>query len=63
MGSPMTEERHLYAALNNCAFVSTKDINGRRPVPASQPFAFLMDMSMLGHVNERCPQGGGGGDA
>ena len=49
MGSPMTEERHLYAALNNCAFVSTKDINGRQPVPASQPFAFLMDMSMLGY--------------
>ena len=25
MGSPITEERKLYAALNSCAFVSTND--------------------------------------
>jgi ribonucleoside-triphosphate reductase (thioredoxin) len=23
MGTPITEDKHLYAALNNCAFVST----------------------------------------
>lgn len=39
MGSPAN---HLGAALNNCAFVSTKSIEDARP------FAFLMDMSMLG---------------
>lgn len=27
MGSPLTEERHIYAALNNCAFVSTADMD------------------------------------
>lgn len=32
------------AALNNCAFVSTKEID----VDFSAPFVFLMDMSMLG---------------
>jgi len=32
------------AALNNCAFVSTVDID----TEMSKPFAFLMDMSMLG---------------
>ena len=32
------------AALNNCAFVSTKDIDTQ----GSEPFRFLMDMSMLG---------------
>src|SRR5579859_477425 len=32
------------AALNNCAFISTKDIN----TDFSDPFIFMMDMSMLG---------------
>lgn len=32
------------AALNNCAFVSTKEIN----LDFAEPFCFLMDMSMLG---------------
>jgi len=32
------------AALNNCGFVSTKDLN-KDPI---QPFLFMMDMSMLG---------------
>jgi ribonucleoside-triphosphate reductase len=49
MGSPLTEERGLFAALNNCAFVSTADmwnkVGGSKP---SKPFAFLFDMSMLG---------------
>jgi ribonucleoside-triphosphate reductase len=44
MGSPITEERSLYAALNNCAFVSTGDAQ-QEP---SSPFCFLMDASMLG---------------
>lgn len=46
MGSPLTEERGLYAALNNCAFVSTEDVD-RRFSPA-EPFCFLMDAAMLG---------------
>ena len=44
MGSPITEDRKLYAALNNCAFVSTKDM----ATDPSKPFTFLMDASMLG---------------
>ncbi|KAA0158442.1 hypothetical protein FNF31_02048 [Cafeteria roenbergensis] len=44
MGSPITEEKMLYAALNNCAFVSTA---GMKQDP-SRPFCFLMDASMLG---------------
>ncbi|KDO21413.1 ribonucleoside-triphosphate reductase [Saprolegnia parasitica CBS 223.65] len=46
MGSPITEERGLFAALNNCAFVSTEDM-ATRPSPAD-PFCFLMDAAMLG---------------
>lgn len=34
----------LYAALNNCGFVSTVDMANE----PSAPFAFLMDASMLG---------------
>jgi hypothetical protein len=44
MGSPITEQRGLYAALNNCAFVSTETM---REGP-SKPFVFLMDLAMLG---------------
>lgn len=44
MGSTITEERGLYAALNNCAFVSTQNL----PDDLTKPFEFLMDMSMLG---------------
>ena len=44
MGSPITEERNLYAALNNCAFVSTATIKE----DMAKPFCFLMDASMLG---------------
>uniref|UniRef100_K3X6L5 ribonucleoside-triphosphate reductase (thioredoxin) n=1 Tax=Globisporangium ultimum (strain ATCC 200006 / CBS 805.95 / DAOM BR144) TaxID=431595 RepID=K3X6L5_GLOUD len=46
MGSPITEERGLFAALNNCAFVSTEDL-GQLTSPA-EPFCFLMDAAMLG---------------
>jgi ribonucleoside-triphosphate reductase len=44
MGSPITEQRAMYAALNNCAFVSTEFL---REEP-TKPFTFLMDASMLG---------------
>ena len=43
MGTKYIEERGG-AALNNCAFVSTKQIS----TDFSEPFCFLMDMSMLG---------------
>lgn len=45
MGSPLTESRHLYAALNNCGFVSTSIVDKCNP---ARPFCFLMDASMLG---------------
>ena len=44
MGTSLTEEKGLYAALNNCAFVSTETIKE----DLSKPFTFLMDASMLG---------------
>jgi intein/homing endonuclease len=44
MGSPITEERGLYASLNNCAYVSTKTLKD----DGAKPFIFLMDASMLG---------------
>ncbi len=44
MGSVITEERKVYAALNNCAFVSTDNLKD----DLAAPFTFLMDASMLG---------------
>ncbi len=44
MGTAITEEKGLYAALNNCAFVSTASLKD----DLSKPFCFLMDASMLG---------------
>ncbi len=44
MGTAITEERNLYAALNNCAFVSTSTLKE----DYAKPFCFLMDASMLG---------------
>lgn len=44
MGSAITEERGCFAALNNCAFVSTRDL----AADFGKPFCFLMDASMLG---------------
>jgi adenosylcobalamin-dependent ribonucleoside-triphosphate reductase len=41
-GTPITRKK-LHAALNSCAFVSTKDID-----KSVAPFEFLMDLSMLG---------------
>lgn len=48
MGSPLTEERGIYAALNNCAFVSTAQMFDPSHGTPSKPFTFLMDASMLG---------------
>jgi adenosylcobalamin-dependent ribonucleoside-triphosphate reductase len=44
MGSPITEERGLFAALNNCGFVSSATLKD----DLAKSFLFLMDMSMLG---------------
>lgn len=44
MGSSLTMSKDLYAALNNCAFVSTAALDK----DLSDPFTFLMDASMLG---------------
>lgn len=44
MGSPIIEDKKLYAALNNCSYVSTEFL---KDDPA-KPFCFLMDASMLG---------------
>ncbi len=43
MGTPYIQ-KHGSAALNNCAFISTKDIDS----DFAEPFTFLMDLSMLG---------------
>ena len=43
MGTEYVEKKGS-ASLNNCAFISTKDLK----VSFSAPFCFLMDMSMLG---------------
>ncbi|KAJ1801085.1 hypothetical protein LPJ59_000583 [Coemansia sp. RSA 2399] len=48
MGSALTEDRKLYAALNNCAFVSTRTMWDRQMEGPAKPFAFLMDAAMLG---------------
>jgi adenosylcobalamin-dependent ribonucleoside-triphosphate reductase len=45
MGTPLVMEGRNSAALQNCAFVSTGDMNKNTP---SAPFAFLMEASMLG---------------
>ena len=40
----MIHKKNLSAALNNCAFVSTEDLE----LNPTRPFEFLMDASMLG---------------
>ena len=45
MGTPFVMEGKNSAALQNCAFVSTSDMNKNDP---STPFTFLMEASMLG---------------
>lgn len=44
MGTALTRERKLFAALNNCGFVSTAQLGE----DSIRPFAFLMDSAMLG---------------
>ena len=44
MGTPIVEDKGLYEALNNCAFVSTANIDKN----FTRPFTFMMDASMLG---------------
>jgi len=46
MGTDIIGKKGLAAALNNCGFVSTKDMGTTEPF--SKPFAFLQDMCMLG---------------
>jgi adenosylcobalamin-dependent ribonucleoside-triphosphate reductase len=45
MGTDIVNVQKNSAALQNCAFVSTNEMSKNDP---SKPFAFLMDMSMLG---------------
>jgi hypothetical protein len=45
MGSTLTTDRGIYAALNNCAFVSTTPIKEDDP---ADTYCFCMDSSMLG---------------
>jgi ribonucleoside-triphosphate reductase len=48
MGSSITEVKGTYAALNNCAFVSTKPKNKNNIDEIIKPYTFLMDCGMLG---------------
>jgi ribonucleoside-triphosphate reductase len=45
MGTPLVNTQRNSAALQNCAFVSTKEMTKNDP---ARPFAFLMEASMLG---------------
>lgn len=45
MGTPIVNVQKNSAALQNCAFVSTNEMNKNNP---AAPFAFLMEASMLG---------------
>lgn len=45
MGTPLVNVHRNSAALQNCAFVSTSEMTKDNP---SEPFAFLMEASMLG---------------
>lgn len=45
MGTPLVMEQRNSAALQNCALVSTRDMTRDDP---AEPFAFLMEASMLG---------------
>jgi ribonucleoside-triphosphate reductase (thioredoxin) len=45
MGTPLVNIQRNSAALQNCSFVSTAEMNKNNP---AKPFAFLMEASMLG---------------
>lgn len=47
LGTPLIHEKKVGQALFNCAFVSTADMNLSLD-EAIKPFAFMMDMSMVG---------------
>lgn len=47
LGTPIIHEKRVGQALFNCAFVSTENI-GKSLDEAIKPFAFMMDMSMVG---------------
>ena len=47
LGSPIIHEKRIGQALFNCAFVSTEHM-GKSLEEAVKPFAFMMDMSMVG---------------
>ena len=51
MGTPITEKKGLYAALNNCAFVSTKTLKE----DYAKPFCFLMDASTVSYTHLTLP--------
>lgn len=48
MGTNITNKKSLFAALNNCAFVSTKPKDRNDTYSIIKPYLFLMDSSMLG---------------
>jgi ribonucleoside-triphosphate reductase (thioredoxin) len=48
MGSSITDKKKIYAALNNCAFVSTQVSNINNIEEIIKPYLFLMDSAMLG---------------
>jgi ribonucleoside-triphosphate reductase len=48
MGTNITEKKKIFAALNNCAFVSTKPVDRFRVQDIIKPYCFLMDCAMLG---------------
>jgi len=48
MGTNITENKRIYAALNNCAFVSTLPQNKNNIDDIIKPYIFLMDCAMLG---------------
>lgn len=60
MGSPLTEERKLFACLNNCAYCTTQDIDKNEGRDVWKPFVFLMDCSMLGIGTGFDTRGAGG---
>ena len=44
MGAPIMKDKNNFIALNNCAFVSTENLDK----DLTKPFEFMMDFSMLG---------------
>ncbi|KAI8813986.1 hypothetical protein BJ742DRAFT_766988 [Cladochytrium replicatum] len=57
MGSPITEERRLYAALNICAFVSTEEMWEKCPGKSpAKVFAFLLNMMLVWALTPTVPE-------